>query len=91
MYTVLSLILLVSEMLKIPRAKVDTYFLKKFAFVTKIFWHKMPLENVQGQQKTFQNKLQYVNSYKYKFSYYLEYSAKLCPSYLDAFPTISSL
>ena len=32
--TVLSLILLVSEMLKIPRAKVEVHFLKKLAFVT---------------------------------------------------------
>ena len=30
----LSLILLVSEMLKIPRTKVKAHFLKKFAFVT---------------------------------------------------------
>ena len=34
MDTVLSLILLVSEMLKIPRAKVEADFLKKLAFVT---------------------------------------------------------
>ena len=32
--TVLSLILLVSEMLKIPRPKFEAYFLKKVAFVT---------------------------------------------------------
>ena len=30
----LSLILLVSEILKIPRAKVEAHFLKKLAFVT---------------------------------------------------------
>ena len=34
MDTVLHLILLVSEMLKIPRVKVETHFLKKLAFVT---------------------------------------------------------
>ena len=34
MDTVLSLILLVSEMLKIPRAKVEAHFLKKLPFVT---------------------------------------------------------
>ena len=34
MDTVLSLILLVSEMVKIPRAKVEAHFLKKLAFVT---------------------------------------------------------
>ena len=33
MDTVLPLILLVSEMLKIPRAKVEAHFLKKHAFV----------------------------------------------------------
>ena len=37
MDTALSLILLVSKMLKIPRAKVETYFLKKLAFVTRKF------------------------------------------------------
>ena len=31
---VLSLILLVSEMLEIPKAKVEAHFLKKLAFVT---------------------------------------------------------
>ena len=35
MDTALSLILLNSEMLKIPRAKVEAHFLKKLAFVTK--------------------------------------------------------
>ena len=34
MDTVLSLILLVSEMLKIPRGKVAAHFLKKLAFAT---------------------------------------------------------
>ena len=34
MNTALSLILLVSEMLKIPRVKVEAHFLKKLAFVT---------------------------------------------------------
>ena len=34
MDTVLPLILLVSEMLKIPRVKVEAHFLKKLAFVT---------------------------------------------------------
>ena len=34
MGTMLSLILLVSEMMKIPRAKVEAHFLKKLAFVT---------------------------------------------------------
>ena len=34
MDTVLPLILLVSEMLKIPRAKVETHFFKKLALVT---------------------------------------------------------
>ena len=34
MDTVMSLTLLVSEMLKIPKAKVEVNFLKKLAFVT---------------------------------------------------------
>ena len=34
MNTMLSLSLLVSEMLQIPRAKVEDHFLKKLAFVT---------------------------------------------------------
>ena len=35
LHTVLSFILLISEVLKIPRAKVAAYFLKKLAFVTR--------------------------------------------------------
>ena len=35
MDSALSLILLASEMLKTPRAKVEVHFLKKLAFVTK--------------------------------------------------------
>ena len=34
MDNVLSLILLVSQLLKIPRVKVETHFLKKLSFVT---------------------------------------------------------
>ena len=37
MDTVLFLIQLVSDMLKIPRAKVEAYFRKKLAFVTNKF------------------------------------------------------
>ena len=37
MDTVLSLILSVSQILKIPGAKVEAYFLKKLAFVTNKF------------------------------------------------------
>ena len=69
--TVLSLILLISEMLKIPRAKVEVHFLKKLAFLTNKISHKMPSGNVQRQQKTFHNTEQYANSYVHKFSYYL--------------------
>ena len=68
MCTVLSLILLVSKMQRIPRAKVEVHFLKKLAFVAKNVWPKMPSENVRGQQKTFQNTQQYVNSYVHKYS-----------------------
>ena len=43
MDTVLSLILLISEMQKIPRAKYEARFLKKLAFVTGNW--KMPKDN----------------------------------------------
>ena len=62
--------LLVSEVLKIPKAKIEAHFLKKPAFVTNKVQHKIPLENVQGQQKTFQNTRQYANSYMHKFSHF---------------------
>ena len=75
MDTVLPLILLVFEMLKFPRAKFEADFLKKLAFVTN--YPKMPSENVQGQQKAFQNTQQYANSYVHTFSYFLIYSKKL--------------
>ena len=77
MDSVLSLILLVSEMLKIQRAKVEVYFLKKFILQPTNVWRKMPSENVQRQQKTFQNTQQYASSYVHKFSYYLLYSTNL--------------
>ena len=63
--TVLSLILLVSEMLKIPKAKVAAHFLKKLDFVT----------NKNSKQTTTLQLSQY--SYVHKFSYYLAYSTKL--------------
>ena len=37
----------------------------------------MPSENVQGEQKTFQNIQQNANSYAHKFSDFLAYSTKL--------------
>ena len=44
--TMLSLILLVAEMLKIPRVKVEALFLKKIAFVTnKYLVQRMPKDN----------------------------------------------
>ena len=61
MDNVLPLILLVSEMLKIPMAKVEANF----------------VINVQGQQKSFQDTQQYENNYVHKFSYYLVYSIQL--------------
>ena len=67
MDTVLCLILLVSEMLKIPRAKVECHSLNKLAMFGTT------LENVQGQQYT----QQHANNYVHKFSYYLVYSANL--------------
>ena len=60
MDTVLSLILLVFEMSEIPKTQVEAHFLKKLNFVTnKCLALDMPSENVQGQQKTFQNTLHY--------------------------------
>ena len=61
MDNVLPLILLVSEMLKIPMAKVEANF----------------LINVQGQQKSFQDTQQYASNYVHKISYYLVYSIQL--------------
>ena len=77
MDTVLSLIFLVSEMLKISGAKVEAQFFEQLPFVIKKCLIQDISKNVQGQQKTFQNKQQYVNSYFPKFSYYLNYSTKL--------------
>ena len=79
--TVLSLILLVSEMLKIPRPKFEAHFLKKRAFVTNRCLAQDAFEkNVLEKQKTFQNTRQHANSYMYKFfiiSYILQsYSGK---------------
>ena len=46
MDTVLLLILLVSEMLKIPGTKVEAYFLKKHAFVTKVMCAKFVISRI---------------------------------------------
>ena len=77
MDAVLSLILLVSEMLKISGAKVDAHFFEQLPFVIKKCLIQDVSKNVQGQQKSFQNTQQYANSYFPKFSYYLNYSTKL--------------
>ena len=77
MDTVLSLIFLVSEMLKISGAKVEAQFFEQLPFVIKKCLIQDISKNVQGQQKTFQNTQQYVNSYFPKFSYYLNYSTTL--------------
>ena len=53
MDTVFSLIMLVSEMLKIPSAQVKAHFLKKLAFVTNKCQDKMPLEMFNGNIKPF--------------------------------------
>ena len=55
MDTVLPLIVLAFEMLKIPKTKVEARFLKKRDFVTNKCLALGSFENVQGQQKTFQN------------------------------------
>ena len=60
--TVWFLIVLVSDMLKILKAKVEAHFLKKHLLLKSTnVWHKMFSENVQGQQKAFQNTQQYRN------------------------------
>ena len=50
----------------------------------------MPLENVQEQEKSFQNTQQYANSYVHIFSLYLVYSKAILASelyiYRDALP-----
>ena len=76
MDTMLSLILLVSEMLQIPRTKVEAHILKKLAFVTKKCLAQDTFGKCQRQKKTFQNKQQYANNYGHKFSCFV-YSAKL--------------
>ena len=53
MGTALSLTLLVSEMQRIPMAKVEVHFLKKLAFVANNVWLKMPSENVRDNRKPF--------------------------------------
>ena len=53
--TVLAVILLVFEMLKIPSIKVEAHFLKKLAFVTTKCLAQDASENIQGKQKTFPN------------------------------------
>ena len=47
------MILIVYEMLKILRAKVEARFFQKHAFVFVMFGTKMTSKNVHGQQKTF--------------------------------------
>ena len=55
MDTVLSLILLLSEMLKIPKTKVEAHFLKKLDFVTNKCLAQDAFGKCQkGQKKTFQ-------------------------------------
>ena len=75
MDTALSLILLDSEILKIP--KVKAHFLKKLAFVT----NKCLTQDAFGKCPRITKKLskytQYANSYVHKFSYYPKYSTKL--------------
>ena len=81
MDTVLSLILLVFEMLKIPKTKVETHFLKKLDFVT----NKCLAQDAFGKcPRTTENLFKIhsttvftIHSYVHKFSYYLMYSTKL--------------
>ena len=62
MDTVLSLILLVSKMLKIPRAQVEAHFLKKLAFVT----NKCLAQDVFGKcPRTTENLSKYTAGYRF--------------------------
>ena len=70
MDTILSLIPLVSETLKIPRARAEAHFLKKLAFVTNKCLAQDAFGIIQEQQKTFQNTQHYVNKYVHRFSYF---------------------
>ena len=69
MDTVFSLILLVSEMLKIPRAKFEAHFLTKPAVVTNKWLGQDAFGKCLRITKTSQNTQQYANSYMRKFSY----------------------
>ena len=81
MDTVLSLILLVSEMLKYPWAKVEAHFLMKLAFVNnKCLFTRCLRKMSKDNRKLF--KIHSItaftiHSYVHKFSYYLVYSKKL--------------
>ena len=77
MDTVFFFILLVFEMLKIPRAKHEACFLKKLAFVTS----KCLAQNISGEcrraTENISKKQQNANSYVQKFFHFLVYSKKL--------------
>ena len=80
MDTVLSLILLVFEMLKIPKTKVEAHFLKKLDFVTNMFGTRCLWKMFKDNRQPF--KIHSItaftmHSYVQKFSYYLVYSTKL--------------
>ena len=76
MDTALPLILLVSEILKIPRAKVEVHFLKKFPFITKKMFSTRCLRKMSkdNSNRNLKNTHQHANSYVQKFPHYLVYS-----------------
>ena len=81
MDTVLSMILLVSDMLKVPRAKLEANFLKKLTYVTNNYlahdaFGKCPRTTGNLSKYT----VVYVNTYVHKFSYYLVNSKTNYPS-----------
>ena len=81
MDTVLSMILLVSDMLKVPRAKLEANFLKKLTYVTKNYlahdaFGKCPRTTGNLSKYT----VVYVNTYVHTFSYYLVNSKSNYPS-----------
>ena len=82
MDTVLSLILLGSKMLKVPRVKLGAHILKKLTFVTnKCLAHDAFGKCAKKTEKLSKYTVVYLNTYMHKFSYYLVNSKKKYPSY----------
>ena len=78
MDAVLSLVLLVSDVLKIPKIKVEAHFLKKLNFVTnkcltRDAFEKCP-RTTENLSKFTALQLSQFHSYVHRFSYYRVYT-----------------